>query len=97
MRKIVICMDAGMAGTDDYEFWEFPDDITVKELNDFAWQAGVHHADMYGIYPQAEYTDDEVDADPESYSDNIEGYWEEYDSKKHDGYSMTGTPQWNQA
>ena len=97
MRKIVICMSAGIAGSDGYEFWEFPDSVTEKELEDFAWQSGVQHADMYGIYPEQEYTEDEVAADPDSYSSDIEGYWVEYDSKEHDGHSMTGTPQWNQA
>lgn len=31
MQKIVIVMHAGMSGTDAYEFWEFPDDISEKE------------------------------------------------------------------
>ena len=95
-RKIVICMSAGMAGTEDYEFWEFPDSVTEEELGTFAWYRGVEHADAYGIYPECEYTEEEIAEDPDSYSDSIEGYWEEYDSKEHDGHTMTGTPQWNQ-
>jgi len=51
MRKIVIGMDAGMAGTDAWEFYEVPDDVTDEELSDFAWQCGKDHAEMYGIYP----------------------------------------------
>ena len=97
MRKIVICMSAGMAGTDNYEFWEFPDSVTEETLSAFAWECGVQWADSFGIYPNAEYTDEEVDADPESYSDDIEGYWENYNSEEHNGHTMTGVPQWNQA
>jgi len=96
MRKIVICMDAGMAGTKAYEFWEFPDSVTTKELDTFAWEAGYQHADMYGIYPEYQYTEEDIEEDPESYSSDIEGYWEEYDSEKHDGHSMTGIPEWKQ-
>jgi hypothetical protein len=96
MRKIVICMNAGMAGTDDHEFWEFPDSVTEEELGEFAWQRGKNHAEMYGIYPECEYDDDEIDADPDSYSDNIEGYCEDYVPEKHDGHTMTGVPNWNQ-
>ena len=100
MRKIVIGMSAGMAGTDGWDFWEFPDDITDEELGDFAWQCGIDHAEMYGVYPRGEYegdpeiSDDELESD--AYSDDIEGYWEDYDPEKHDGHTMTGTPHWEQ-
>jgi hypothetical protein len=97
MRKIVVCMNAGMAGTDEHEFWEFPDSVTEEELSAFACELAKVHAEMYGIYPEWEYDEDEVAADPDSYSDNIEGYCEDYVPAKHDGHSMTGTPQWNQA
>ena len=52
---------------------------------------------MYGIYPEYQYTEEDIEDDPESYSGNIEGYWEYYDSEKHDGHSMTGIPEWKQA
>ena len=94
MRKIVIGMHAGMAGTDAWEFYEFPDTVTDDELSSFAWQEGVHHAEAYGIYPESHYTEEEIAESPESYSDSIEGWWEEYDAKKHDCHTMTGTPQW---
>jgi hypothetical protein len=98
MRKIVIGMHAGMAGTDDWEFYEVPDDVTDEELGDFAWQLAVQHAETYGIYPLSEYVDNEdisdEELDSDSYSDNIEGWYEEYDPKKHDGHSMNGIPNW---
>ena len=97
MRKIVINGDAGQCGTDFWEFWEVPDDTPEEELGDFAWQRGKDNAEMYGIYPADEYAgDEEVDIDSDEYSDNIEGYWVDYDPKKHDGHTMTGTPKWEQ-
>ena len=95
-RKIVICMSAGMAGTDEYEFWEFPSTVTEEKLSEFAWLRAKDHAEMYGIYPECEYDEEEVQADPDSYSDNIEGYCEDYVPYKHDGHSMTGTPNWQE-
>ena len=95
MRKIAIGMDAGIAGTDAWEFYLVPESITEKELSDFAWQRAKDHAEMYSIYPREEYTDTEAfDEDDESYSDNIEGWWEDYDSEKHDGHTMYGVVHW---
>lgn len=89
-------MDAGQAGTDAWEFYEVPDDVTDNQLSEFAWERAKDHAEMYGIYPTEHYTEEEIEEDQESYSDNIEGWYEEYDPVKHDGHSMTGTPSWNE-
>lgn len=94
MRKIVIGMDAGFAGTDAWEFYEVPVSITDEELNQFAWERAKDHAEMYGVYPREEYVGEEDYEDDDSYSDNIEGWFEEYDPEKHDGHTMTGTPHW---
>lgn len=97
MRKIVVYMNAGMVGTDAYEFYEVRDTVTDEELDHFAWQRGVEHAESYGIYYSPYYEDEDMDEeelDSDSYSNNIEGWWEPYDSEKHDKYSMTGTPNW---
>ena len=95
MRKIVIGMDAGCAGTDAWEFYLVPDDVSDDELSDFAWQRGKDHAESYGIYPRDEYVDtEEFDEDDECYSDNIEGWWEPYDHEKHDGHSIGGEIHW---
>ena len=99
MRKIVIGMDAGYAGTDAWEFYLVPDGVSDDELSDFAWQCGKDHAESYGIYPREEYADiaeyDEED-DDDCYSDNIEGWWEDYDPEKHDGHSIGGKIHWEQ-
>jgi len=95
-RKIVIGMHSGFAGTDAHDFYEVPCTMSNAELDDFAWQCGKDHAEMYGIYPREEYSDEEdLDTYSDSYSDNIDGWWEDYDAKKHDKYSHTGTPTWN--
>lgn len=100
MRKIVIGMHAGLAGTGAREFYLVPDEVTNAELEDFAWQCGKDHAEMYGIYPKSEYEDcsdiSEEELESDDYSDNIEGWFEEYDPEKHDGHSMNGTPSWNE-
>lgn len=96
MRKIVIGMHAGQAGTDAWEFYEVPDDVSDDELSVFAWACGKDHAEMYGIYPRCEYEDDEdVDTDDECYSENIEGWWEEYDPAIHDGHRIGNEIHWN--
>lgn len=90
-------MDAGVAGTDAWEFYEVPVTVSEQELADFAWERAKDHAEMYGIYPREDYVDTEdYDEDDDSYSDNIEGWVEDYDPEKHDGHTMTGTPHWEQ-
>jgi hypothetical protein len=97
MRKIVIGMNAGFVGTDAWEFYEVPVTITDGELNVFVWQRAKDHAESYGVYPREEYADTEdYDEDSESYSDNIGGWYEDYDPAEHDGHTMTGTPSWQQ-
>jgi len=95
-RKIAIGMNAGMAGTDDWEFWIVPATMTDTELCDFAWQRGLDHAESYGVYYTPHYEDSEdFDPDDECYSDNIDGWYEDYEPEKHDDHSITGTPSWN--
>lgn len=90
MRKIVFLLSAGFAGTDSAELAEFDDDITDDALDDEAWQRARNHAESYGVYPTTDmpddYDEDAVDSTygSDTYSDNIEGYWEEYDPEKHD-------------
>lgn len=89
-------MHAGFAGTDAWEFCEVPATMTQEELDDFTWELAKNHAEMYGIYPREEYVDTEdYNEDDESYSDNIEGHWEDYNPEKHDGHTITGTPLWS--
>lgn len=93
MRYIVFHLDAGFAGMDSTEF-EAYEDISDTELDDEAWYRALAHAEMYGIYPESERPDEEDEDDgdwrSDGYTDNIEGYWEEYDPEKHDGLVSGG-------
>jgi hypothetical protein len=52
---------------------------------------------MYGIYPREEYADTEdFDEDSESYSDSIEGWFEDYNPDKHDGHRVGKDTSWQQ-
>lgn len=84
MKKIVFFYNAGMSGTDTAELVEFEDDITDDELDTYAWEGAIQWAESYGVYPESyRYLDDEEE-DEDTYSDNIDGYWEVYDPAKHD-------------
>ena len=86
-RLIVFSLYAGFAGTDYHEFEVFPEDATEDYLNEEAWMRAVEHAASYGVYPECDRgqyeEDDETDSD--CYSDNIEGSWEDFDPKQHEG------------
>lgn len=99
-KKMVLLLDAGCAGTDSAEFWLVPVTATQAEMDDLAWERALNHAEMYGIYPESECPDDwdeeEENMGSDSYSDNIEGYFEEYDPKKHDGLRVGNDKSWQE-
>ena len=92
MRKIIFHLSTGYAGMDSTDNGTYPDDVTEAELNDDAWQMAVEHASSYGVYPETdlEGVSDEDMAELEesgeidNYTNNIEGWWEDYDPEKHD-------------
>lgn len=98
MRKIIFHLSTGYAGMDSTDNGTYPDDVTEEELNDDAWQMAVEHASSYGVYPETdlEGVSDEDMAELEesgeidNYTNNIEGWWEDYDPKKHDGLVVGG-------
>lgn len=90
MRKMVLCLTAGFVGTRAHVFYLVPEDISEDSLTEAAWQYAVEHAEAYGIYPESHRELDEdyneyEDEYEDQYSDSICGWWEAYDSKKHDG------------
>lgn len=88
MRKIIFHLSTGYAGMDSCEVDIFPDDISDENLDDEAWTRAVQHAESYGIYPTSYLEDSLMDGDEignEEYSDNIEGWWEDYDPERHKG------------
>lgn len=90
--KIVIGMHAGQAGTDAMNAFILSRDVTTDQLDEVAWQEGLDHAASYSIYPSEDMPDDydEEDIDGDEYSDNIEGWWELYDEKEHEGKCSYG-------
>lgn len=96
MRKIVLFLHTGYCGMNGYEFWEVSKTATDDELAELCWERAKEHAEMYGIYPRDEYLDEpDFDEDSESYSDNIEGSFEDYDPEEHDGYRVGRDRSWS--
>lgn len=81
MTKYIVHLNVGYAGMDSVEALELPDNHTQKELDDACWDMAVDHAERYGYYPPSDDTDDDND---EFVSENIEGWPEVYNPKKHD-------------
>lgn len=103
MRKIIFHLLAGFAGMDATENAVYPDDVADDELHEDAWQRALHHAEMYGAYPTSdldELSEQEIDeltqsGEIDNYTDNIEGWWEDYDPEKHDMLAVGGEWEWN--
>lgn len=97
--KIVVRVDAGIAGTDSCEFYEVNSDSTEDKRSEFAWECAKQHAEMYGIYPRHEYEEaakenGEEFEDSDDYSDSIEGHWEPYSPEEHDGKRVGKDHSW---
>ncbi len=91
-RKLAVFLEVGYTGTGTVEFIEIDDTMTEEQLDALVWDMAADHAAMYGYYPEEDMPDDfdEENEDADQYSSNIEGYYEEYDSVQHDGYTRTG-------
>lgn len=91
-------MSTGYAGMDSTDNGTYPDDVTEEELNDDAWQMAIEHASSYGVYPETDLegvSDEDMaeleeSGDIDNYTSNIDGWWEDYDPKKHDGLVVGG-------
>lgn len=100
-RKVVFRAHTGECGTDTAEGFIYPDSTTNEQLDREAWDFGLSHAESYGVYPMEcmpdDYDEDLEDSwDSDKFSDGIEGQWEEYDPKEHDGiltYGSNDSPQ----
>ena len=97
-KKMVLHLDAGFAGMDAAEFWKIPTNAIQNEIDRLAaWERALDHAEMYGIYPESDRPDGcDEEEDGDSYSDNIEGYFEDYDPEKHDGLRDGGDDSWQE-
>lgn len=98
MRKIIFHLSTGFAGMDATDNGSYPDDVTTEELDNDAWQRAIQHAESYGIYPDSDLEDISAEdydhlvqsGDADNYTDNIDGWWEDYDPEKHDGLVAGG-------
>lgn len=93
---MVLHLNAGFAGTDATEFWKIPVNISEYDLSNLAWERALDHAEMYGIYPENWRPTAFDEEDEDSYSDDIEGYFEDYDPKAHDGLRIGGDDSWQE-
>ncbi len=107
MHKMILRLDCGvgMNSADaflitDEEYEEFKNPEVNDSLSSYAWEAAVEFAEGYGIYPFSDQPEDwDEDADDEDsyggrgdeYSEDIEGWFEEYDPEKHDGLRVGGS------
>lgn len=95
-KKMVLRLYGGVLGTDSADFYLVPVDANEEELNEFAWGEAVNWAAGFGVYPESEKPEDydeEYDHGDE-YSDDISGWFEEYDSDEHDGLRVGGDDSW---
>ena len=97
MREIVLFLHTGYCGMDSHEFWRVPATITEDELQELCWDRAKANAEMYGLYPSEEYADEpDFDEESESYSDGIEGSYQNYNPDKHDCYRVGNDTSWQE-
>lgn len=99
MRKILLTMHTGYCGMDSHEAWLIPDDVSDEDLDNWAWERAVDHADSYGIYPESdENEEDENYVEPRYSGNNIDGSWRLFEDKDLGKvtYGANDGPQWNE-
>lgn len=86
MRKIILQGSGKYVGMDFAEALLVPDDTTNSKLDQYAWEASVASAEMYGYYLVDDYSEDEDGAflEYEVTGDDLGYFWEDYDPEKHD-------------
>ena len=94
MKKLVLFVESGLC-TKMATAYLVPDTITQEELDDYAWLQAIEHAESYDKYLLCDAPEGEEDSG--DYTDDIEGWWEEYNSDEHDGqliYGCSDTFEW---
>jgi len=94
-KRMVLFLHTGYVGSDAVDFYELNEDASEENMNEFAYEEAVSHAEKYGYYPP-ECLDADSDFPEEDISWGIEGYWELYNPDKHDMFSYTGTPEFQE-
>lgn len=94
-KKMVLRVSAGV-GMDRNEFVLVPADMTEEELSDYAWQEALEQGQSYGLEPDShrEFYSEEDCPDDDSFTGDIEGWFEDYDPELHDGLRIGGDQSW---
>jgi hypothetical protein len=96
-KKMVMLLDCGV-GMNSADFFNVPVTMTEKELNDYAWDCALEFAQGYGVEPaycQPTYaSEEEAEQDTTDYSDDISGWFEDYDPEKHEGLRVGNSDSW---
>jgi hypothetical protein len=88
MKRYIVTLETGYAGMDAHEALLMPDDHTEEKLQDIIWGMAVDHASGYGVEVE---DSDSFDPEDNEYSgENVAGFAELYDPKKHDGLRSGG-------
>ena len=102
-KRVVIVTFVGV-GAKEYTAWEVPVVMTDSALEDMAWECAYNYAESYGVYdPGSEFNEEEWDSELDyerALHDwgQVDGWWEVYDSNKHDGHLLYGNSSeisWN--
>lgn len=98
--KMVLFVECGV-GTKSASAYLVPEGTSEEAIGSYAWEMAVEHGQSYGVYPDHERPDDFDEEEQggwlqEEYNtDAINGWFEKYDAKEHDGQLMFGSDfQW---
>ena len=101
MKKVILRLTCGtgMDSTDAFlvtqEEWNLYQSPGNKDpLGQYAWEEAVQFAESYGIYPTSDMPEDYDEDDGDEYSDDIDGWFEEYDPEEHDGLMVGTQKEW---
>ena len=94
-KKMVLRVSAGV-GMDRNEFLLVPVTMTEEQLGDYAWQEALEQGQSYGLEPDSrrEFYNEEDCPDDESFTGDIEGWFEDYDPELHDGLRIGDGQSW---
>lgn len=89
-KKMVLVVDCGI-GTRNHTAYLVPLEYPQNDLDTYAWECAVEHAESYGLYPEPDFSEyEDGDCDSEEYCDDIGGWFEDYNAKEHDGQLIFG-------
>ena len=94
-KRMVLFLHTGYAGSEAVDFYEINEDASEEHMDEFAYEEALSNAERYGLYPP-ECLDENLYFPEEDISWGIEGHWELYTPDKHDMFSHTGTPEFQE-